>query len=196
MTGLPSSPSAAQALRDATAAHHAAIETQINIAGALADPVRCRGLLASLLGFYEPLEAQIAHALDWESHGIDIAERRKTPALTADLRARGLDDHAISQIPRCREIPRVTDPAAAFGCAYVLEGATLGARVITRLAAESGFNAPTFFAGYGENTARNWRRFLQALEAFASTGGDLAPAKTAAVATFETLGAWLSRSRR
>lgn len=60
--------------------------------------------------------------------------------------------------------------AAALGALYVLEGASLGGRVIARHVADALALTPdtglAFFCGYGDATGEMWRRFGAALEAW------------------------------
>jgi heme oxygenase (biliverdin-IX-beta and delta-forming) len=67
-------------------------------------------------------------------------------------------------------LPLLTSKAFAFGFAYVLEGASLGGRVIIKhvqshlpVNEEKG---ASFFAGYGSQTGLYWKQLLEALVAF------------------------------
>ena len=95
-------------------------------------------------------------------------------------------------LPMC-SAPVLRNAAEALGSLYVMEGSTLGGRVIERnvkrclgLDAQHGC---TYFAGYGMHTGTMWRSFLTQL--------DQAPAVDAeqiadgATATFECLALWL-----
>ena len=103
------------------------------------------------------------------------AARLKTPWLVADLRALGLTPAQIDALPDCPDLPRVDIPARAWGCQYVLEGATLGGRHISAMMAQSAVpvEARRFFVGYGERTGERWQDFIAALEHYA-VGVDIA----------------------
>ncbi|MDX2081368.1 MAG: biliverdin-producing heme oxygenase [Terrimicrobiaceae bacterium] len=185
----------ATALRQATAVHHRAMEAKIDIAQIVADPQRCQSILASLLGFYEPLEKQLITAANWREWGIQMAARSKTRWLEEDLRTFELSPDAIAALPRCGALPSIDSPAAAIGCAYVLEGATLGGRQITQILKNAGRPPLRFFESYGDAVGENWLAFLRALELFERRGGDVEGACEAAIATFASLSIWIDPCR-
>ncbi len=154
----------------------------------MADPASYRTLLAGFAGFYGPLEPLIARAglARW---GYDAAARRKSGWLAADLAALSCP----AEPPICADLPSAATPSRAFGCAYVLEGATLGGRHISRLLEASAVppDARRFFASYGRDTGARWREFCAALEAFAATAGETGEILAAAAETFTSLSAWL-----
>lgn len=181
-------------LRDATADLHRSVEAAMPLLDPGIDRPTYRAYLGRLLGFYEPVEA----ALDRHPPAPDWPERRKVPLLKADLRALGLDDARIAALPRCHRIPDLDDRAATLGCGYVLEGATLGGRLLRRhLAATWGVpeDGPGlgFFSIYGESGGSRWRDYRAALTEAAGLGGAEVEDKmiSAAVDTFEDLRRWL-----
>ena len=92
-------------------------------------------------------------------------------------------------------MPAPGSVAEAFGCLYVLEGATLGGQVISRhLARElslSPANGAAFFNGYGPETGPRWTAFLALLEAHAGQPEQQASVVEAARQTFLLLEQWL-----
>ena len=82
-----------------------------------------------------------------------------------------------------------------MGCLYVLEGASLGGQVITRLVQDRLGIGPedggAFFYGYGNGTAARWESFRAYLEAYAEEHERQKAIIGAARATFKALGAWL-----
>ena len=81
--------------------------------------------------------------------------------------ALGRSDAALAATPRCTDLPDCTTPEQLLGCLYVIEGATLGGRSITRhlqirlgLTPESG---GAFFDGYGAQTGSHWKAFCTML---------------------------------
>jgi heme oxygenase len=125
----------------------------------------------------------------------DYELRRKLPLLTRDLIALGMDAVTVPSLPRCPGLPKCDDVAAAFGCVYVLEGATLGGRTLlplveTNLGLTAAHGA-AFLSSYGDQLSEMWRLFGVALDAWCSTAERLVSADVAAVATFVSLDSWL-----
>lgn len=117
--------------------------------------------LARLAGFYRPLEAAL------EVHGAETAldldlRLVKTGRLRADLEALGRSAAPVPEWP-ARDLSRLE---AAWGFLYVVEGATLGGRLIARrlgprleLTADAGLS---FHLTYGEAAGRMWGAFRRA----------------------------------
>lgn len=145
-------------------------------------PADHRRVLASLLGFVEPLEAQLACWLSAE-HCPRSAER-----LQADLRRSGLDSAGIASLPRCGRLPVVSSSDEAFGVAWVIHGSALGGVMIHRhLSSRLGAEAMAGFRHFGPEPPAQWRGFLAAL----ADVTDPARAEKAARETFTALDAWL-----
>lgn len=149
-------------------------------------------LLERFFGFYQPLEERLEGLDGWDAHGIDFPARRKAPWLEADLAALDHTPEAIAALPRCATLPRLDSLASGFGCAYVLEGATLGGRQISGLLRETRIpeNARHFFGSYGPDVGSRWREFTASLEAFGEEGPQHEIIE-AARGTFTTLQNWL-----
>jgi heme oxygenase (biliverdin-IX-beta and delta-forming) len=158
-------------LRSATAAAHRALEEQVDIAGIVQEPARYRHLLERFFGFHAAMEDREQSLSGWERTGYDPTRRLKSPWLAEDLHSIGLSATEIAALPRCTDLPPMPSIAAGLGCAYVLEGSTLGGRHISRFFAEGpAAHLPRrFFAGYGEETGARWREFIQVLEDYAAT---------------------------
>ncbi len=176
------------ALRDATAPHHLRMERLLDIAG-LTSPARYRQFLSIMLRYYRPIEAHLA-GFDWIAHGLNFDQRRKTPLLVADLYRMGSTIADVESLADAR-VPRPATFAGAIGCAYVLEGATLGGVVVAKrlratlnVGPESGGN---FFAGYGPRTHHMWQRFVEVLNLSLQDVERQYEATRAASAAFEHL---------
>ncbi len=95
------------------------------------------------------------------------------------------------QLPVCGDLPVCNSIAQAFGCLYVLEGATLGGRVLCRHFNQTlgldVHNGSAFFAGYGEATGAMWALFGERLTA---ANVDETAAIQSACQTFQTLEQW------
>lgn len=143
-----------------------------------------------MLGLYAPLEARLA-SLDWTGTGVDLDERRRAHLLRADLEALG----ARADAPAFAEPPELRSIAAGFGCMYVVEGSTLGGRVILRyVSRELGVSAArgaSFFASHEDRVAAMWRAFGEAASAYCTTEERAQEALAAAKVTFLAFERWL-----
>jgi heme oxygenase len=150
-----------------------------------------RWLLQRLYGFYHPLQSRLrrdAPTFAWHAR---IAER--TLRLERDLQTLGVTSVDLRHSARCEYLPAVDTPDRVLGCAYVLEGATLGGRVIAKHLAnvfKDRSDAPySFFSGDGERTAERFREWCAALDVATRDGQELC---RSACATFDAVADWLA----
>ena len=180
-------------LRGATRLAHARVEASLPLMAPSLTTATYVRVLEAFHGFYAPLEPRLSRAA--AEHGVAIAlgDRGKVALLVADLTALGKSVAEVDALPRCADLPRVTSASQAIGVLYVLEGATLGGRVILRhLGAALGLDAAggaAFFSGYGDGTGAMWTRFSRHVDAASAIDTDVAIG--AAIETFETLTVWL-----
>jgi heme oxygenase len=189
-------------LKLATGVSHAALENQLPLMNMELSREEYRQFVSRFLGFYAPLEVHLLAAPHWQLLGFDYCARQKTPRLTQDLLALGSSAEALATTPLCADLPALTTPEQLLGCLYVIEGATLGGRVITRhlqnqlgLSPESG---GAFFAGYGAQTGTHWKAFCTMLSKNAdgvanqaANEGRHAAIVAGANCTFKALTYWL-----
>lgn len=151
--------------------------------------------LRSLYGFYVVLEPRVLGHPQLQTLLGNALPHAKTPWLEHDLRALGIE---ASTLPRCDDAPNPQGLAHAIGCAYVLEGATLGGRVLyKRLARRWGLSPDgggRFLLGHGEATGRMWNAFVAAIDAAGLDERDRDAALVAACATFIALGRWFRQN--
>jgi len=182
------------ALRAAAWPAHQRLEKRLGVKDRFTELARYRAHLEHMWGFCAGLEQRL-EVTDFASVLEDYAERRKLPLLTRDLLALGADAGAVGRLPCCGALPVLADTAGAFGCAYVLEGATLGGRTLLPLVESrlglSATHGAAFLASYGDNVDEMWRGFGAALEAWCDRPARRASATAAAVATFVALEDWL-----
>jgi heme oxygenase len=186
--------SAIAGLRIATWPCHQRLEKRLDVKARFSTLGAYRSHLEKMWGFCAALERGMAP----EAFGgalEDYESRRKLPLLTRDLTALGADPESFESLPICPDLPDHPDPAAAFGCAYVLEGGTLGGRTLlplveSRLAFRAAHGA-AFLASYGDQVLAKWRTFGAALDAWCCLPERQASATHAAVATFGALEQWL-----
>jgi heme oxygenase len=184
-----------QRLRHETRAEHDAIECALGLMHPALGQAEYQRCITKFYGFYRPVELELATCLigtPWD--GVMVG-RRKAGLLRHDLQCLGVTDPDAT--PVCRALPVLTTPAAAFGCLYVLEGATLGGQIISgHVASRFGYSAQhgaAFFHGYGSETGTMWRTFGHMLTAFAANATTDDDIVAAAVSTFRTLRLWCER---
>lgn len=186
--------SAIAQLRTATWTSHQRLEKRIDFKARLETLGTYRLHIQGMWGFHAAIEPRLASGR-FRDHLADHEVRRKLPWLQRDLEVLGAAPTSVALLPHCRFIPDCEDPAAAFGCAYVLEGATLGGRTLLPLVERklglTAVSGAAYLASYGEAVGERWRAFGEALNSYCSTDQDLARAATAAAATFSALEAWL-----
>ncbi|CAN7551682.1 biliverdin-producing heme oxygenase [Phenylobacterium sp. LjRoot164] len=146
-------------LREATRPAHERLEERLDILarmqsldGRRALAARFHSLHAGMETVLEPWLADVA--------GLDFSARRRTRSLEADLAALGLNP----QTPAAAPAP--ADGAEALGFMYVLEGSSLGGKVIRKQAERAGLDMTglSFLDPYGARTGEAWRAFLSVLD--------------------------------
>ncbi|CAH2598676.1 bacteriophytochrome heme oxygenase BphO [Rhodovastum atsumiense] len=183
-------------LRRATAPVHAELERLLGLPASVRDIDDYACCLRAHLGLHEPLEAALARFGDWDAAGIDLPARRRAAALTVDLRALGHDPAQVTRAP-VEALPVLPTFHEALGALYVLEGSTLGGRVIARdLRQRLGPDiaaALAFFDGRGDAAGSAWRGFCAALNAHGAAHPDAARrVVTGAQRSFAAYVSWFS----
>jgi heme oxygenase (biliverdin-IX-beta and delta-forming) len=157
-------------LRRATADIHQAVE-RLPIMTRLTSPTVTRDdyleYLRVLADVYSALEATLLASLDKELRN-ELGLRRKLPAILDDLAS-----HGRAHVPRGPSsiVPR--EAGAALGGVYVLEGATLGGRVIAkhlRRCIGPALGPTAFLDFYGQEASASWKRFTGTLDRLAADG--------------------------
>lgn len=165
----PTSPTLSAQLRDQTRDEHAAAEDAFALDVRLASFAAYGTLLVTLRRLYAPLEQALGVVTGWDrlTPSIDPGSRRRTALIDVDLGALG-----ISPLPTVRPratLPRLTSFSRALGCLYVLEGSTLGGRIVARRARVAlGPQCPVAFfsCANSDHLGDDWRALQAALDAF------------------------------
>ncbi|WP_269714081.1 biliverdin-producing heme oxygenase [Caulobacter sp. NIBR2454] len=179
-------------LRSDTATRHEALEAGLALLEPPLSPDRFRRVLEGFYGFHVVWEpAAATRFADF------LLPRRRLACLNRDLTALGLSETVIDALPRCKAAADLArDPASVLGAAYVLEGSSLGGKVITRALAgqawlpSGGFS---YFDPYGDQTGVRWRETRAFIEREGARSTDAVVA--AAGETFDLLTAWLTGDR-
>ena len=177
-------------LRAATHARHVRLEALPSQRRLLAPDYRLdeyRSMLERLYGFYEGLGIALASDSCWSAR-----VRERTALLTRDLTELGLGPGDLRALERCVAFPPLDTPDRVLGCAYVIEGATLGGRIIVEHLRRAFTAVPVpmrFFAGDGEATRVRWHESCATVNAGAA---NVAEVCAAAGATFDAMADWLA----
>lgn len=174
-------------LRAETAAAHEGLERALDLLRPSLDRDRFTAVLVRFHGFHRAWEPALARSLP-----AAVMPSPRLPLIEQDLGALGLGADSIAAIPPCVQAASLAVHAdTALGSVYVLEGSTLGGRVIARHFAQAPWWPLTglhYFDPYGDGTAARWRQTLAQL---AAAGGKPDRIVAGAVRTFEILQHWL-----
>lgn len=167
-------------LRDATQADHQRLEARLDILTRIATTEGRRCLVERFHSLHAEAETALAPWLS-DLPGLEFDARRRSIQLSADLETLG--GEAAPAPARAAPVAGVSE---ALGRMYVLEGSTLGGRVIRRAAEArgAGMRGLSFLDPYGERVGERWRAFLAVVDRQACTPEDVAAMIAGAVAGF------------
>lgn len=161
--GLP------EQLRRETADLHLAVEASTGLPGSLRSREDYVLLLQRLHGFHSAAETLLADprwAWRWAGAGIDLTRHRRAHLLEEDLS--GMQARPRSPAP---DVPEAADFASALGWLYVVEGSSLGGRVIGPAIRSAIGDVPiAFFISADRGHPRPWRAVQGALHRFEKDG--------------------------
>lgn len=187
-----------QRLKAETHPHHERAERSVRLLDPGLTLERYRRHLEALYGLYGPLEARLAEQLDGSVPELRASERWKLLLLVRDLYALGHNAQSLGCLPRASRLPLLPGLPEAFGCFYVLEGATLGGQILLRHLQRHFAGVPAgdfaFFRAYGEEVGPMWRAFGEALtRASLAADSEIFDARVVqgAKETFEAFERWL-----
>ena len=181
-------------LRQMTRPAHDALDQALDLIDRPLDLPGYVRLLARFQGFHQAAEPALEAVLPFAL----TRGRSKLPALRQDLLACGMDEQNISALPTITDLPPLTGHPEAMGALYVVEGSTLGGRLIGRHMQRNPAipaDACHYFNVYGEETGERWRAICEALELASDPETD-DRSVAAAVAMFARLQDWLALALR
>ena len=178
-------------LREATGEAHARLEARLDMVRRVSSPVERRALVERFYGLHAGAEECLGPLLE-PVEDLSFPERRRAPIILEDLAALGRDHE---ESPAVCVLPAPESRAEALGFFYVLEGSTLGGKVIRRELAACGQVATglAFLDPYGHRSGEKWRTFLAVLRRECPSG-EVALADQAvfgAVSAFRHAESWL-----
>jgi heme oxygenase len=186
-------PMVAMRLKAETLQSHEDLEKHPNLIAMGEGEMTLDGYADILRRFYPFWEAVEQSAYNFE--GVksvlpDIEDRKLSANLLADLKALN-----VEPAPSYHGINWVTDLASAMGTIYVIEGSTLGGRVIVKRVMEqlklTPQNGCSYYFGYGAETGAKWKGFMDGLAACNFSDAEADQVVAAATKTFDALNAWM-----
>lgn len=156
----------AHRLKEGTKRAHADLEKQLITHIRLVDSTGGYvQLLAMLYGYYKAMEERLQPFLA-AAQFPDHERRRKASHIIDDMQQFAAD---VAEPVLCPDVPEINSYAKAIGALYVIEGSTLGGKIIAGMIAKQlnrtgekgGFS---FFNCYGNDTQAMWSSFKQALD--------------------------------
>lgn len=183
-------------LRESTAPLHRQIETLLRLPDTIRSRADYQDWLGRFLGLYDPLEKSLAAFSQWDSLGFSMLSRDHSCCLVDDLVVLGMNPRELPRAPPAL-LPDLPSFAHALGALYVIEGATLGGRLILRdLEPRIGASiagATRFFGGRGEALRPMWQGFRAALDEFSLRQPQLcADVVIGAERTFQAMLVWFA----
>ncbi len=188
-----------QQLRHSTAASHHALEQNACSIALMSQSVtvdQYTVYLNCLVPFVKGFEEHVFPGLQQTLPDLD--ERRKLHMLRSDLLLLG----ALGQVDQTFTGDFFTahypDSANRLGGMYVLEGSTLGGKIITKHLQQSlgkkVDGKTTYLNPYGDQAGNRWKNFLQLLQDAASESNNEEAIITGAITTFSILESLLSNN--
>jgi heme oxygenase len=185
-------------LKEETAVEHQALEDQLDLMRAGLTREHYIETLQHFLGYVEPYERALQQ---FAPAGLEdlVKPRLRSSQLVADLLQLGVSPAAIDAVPRHPSFDDMRSKARWFGRFYVMEGSTLGGRVLGPHVARQLNLAPgagnTYFLGHGTQTGPMWKAFRERMIA-ALDANEHAGAIAAARDCFADLGRWFAQPLR
>jgi heme oxygenase len=142
--------------------HKQAEKKMISELKQIQSPSNYARLLNWMYGFYQPMEDKISA---WLTENVfpDMEKRRRAANILRDIQAIG---QTLPYPDICRDLPTINSFAEALGAMYVLEGSTLGGRVIAKMLSRQlgSTDGLSFFNAYGMETGGMWLTFKSFLD--------------------------------
>lgn len=181
-------------LRSETKHIHQALEKvmipDLKQASTLEDYAR---ILKTFYGYFKALEVMLDEQLTDQIVPV-YNQRRKSDFILEDLKSMNF----LNALPPLADrTPEITNVYEALGAMYVLEGSTLGGRVITKMLMQNLNLSDTtylkFFSGYGEQTDSMWASFMTVLNKYGEDESKHHLMLKAATDTFAYFKDWIEK---
>jgi heme oxygenase len=176
-------------LRAATGGLHQEVERRLDLVRQLSSMARRRRIVERFYGLHAGAELALWPRLV-RLDGLDLEQRRRTTWLRRDLTSLGSNTDGL---PLCAVAPPAS-AEEALGFLYVLEGSTLGGKIVRRAVEGQGaeMTGLRFLSPYGAATGERWRALVEVIEAVgAAAPGAIDGLVMGGVRGFETTRDWL-----
>jgi len=188
------------ALRDATSAQHERLHGLHAFADLAAGRISRAGyiaLLKRLYGFHRPMESAVADGLGAEDFGLGTTRWRRAGLLLEDLAWLGADRAELDALPLL-DLPRPpASPGEAMGWLYVIEGSTLGGRILSRQLdsiLHKNHTSGRLFLLAGVNPEHTtWKEFCDVVELCGSEPNRRREMISGAIEAFDRFESWFAR---
>ncbi len=152
------------------------------------------GILKIFYGYFKGIESQLDAQLS--GHVVPAYnKRRKSKLILDDLESMEMS----SEFAMANDLPVLSTIPRALGAMYVLEGSTLGGRVITKMLQQTLQFGDTkhlqFFSGYGDQTEMMWGSFLETLISHATDEHTQNEIVNSATETFVKFKTWIEQNQ-
>jgi len=188
-----------QQLRHSTAASHQALEQNPCSVALMSHAVtldQYTVYLNRLLPFIKGFEEQVFPGL--QPYIKDLDERRKLHLLRSDLRLSGATEQVDPSFTGAFFGHHYPDKVSRLGGMYVLEGSTLGGKMITKhlrqSLGEKVDGITTYLNPYGEQAGSKWKNFMQLLQNAADESNNETAIIKGALSTFAIFDSLLSNA--
>ncbi len=186
-------------LRERTGPLHRSLE-ELPLSRSLTDPAITREQYGQYLLALRPVVEQVETGLyPILSHLLpDMDRRKKLPLLDSDLTYLQIPINQAGSAPADGWLQTPT-LSHAIGIVYVMEGSTLGGRMIIKnIQSSLGFlknQGASYFTGYGDQTGPLWKSFLDALTRYEYLSGNGNDIIDGAIHAFQVIRQQISKPR-
>jgi len=151
------------------------------------------GLLQIFYSYFSGLEEKIDQYIT-VAELPDYQQRRKSAALAQDI-----EDLGGTPVEKANgeDLPAIENIEQAYAAMYVIEGSTLGGKIISKMMAQQlriiDGKGLAFFGGYGDNTESMWEKFKQTLNTHAQSANEEIEIVNTANQTFIKFKEWAEK---
>jgi heme oxygenase len=178
-------------LRRETTGLHREVEVMTGLPGSISTRDDYVNLLRRLHEFHTAVEARLADpswTMGWLDLGIALPAHKRSHLLSEDLSSLGATPEEAGV-----RLPRMDNIGQALGCLYVVEGSSLGGRVLVPAFRAALGEVPTaFFESDERMHPHPWRSVMAGLRKFDVTAGNADDVVLGAQGTFLAFGRHLA----